>query len=584
MRIVPFCALTGTIPSASAAAIKGFNYGAQGMTQDSFQAAFKKAAELPDAPSFDSARLYTMIQEGTVSTPISAIPAAIATKTNLLLGVWCSAGQELVTNEIIALQSAIEQYGSAFTSLIQGISVGSEDLYRITPTALENNEYVGAGPDTIAKYIQQVRKAIVGTGASDAPIGHVDTWTAWVNSSNRAVIEAVDFVGMDAYPNFQVTMENNITSGKSLFLEALSYTKQAAGSKPVWITETGWPYSGEQIHDAVPSVENAKIYWDDVGCNIFGQVHTWWYDLYSPLFGILGNDVNAGPLFNLSCRNTQAIKSVRSSAVSVSSVRSPTNPHMGPTTAQPVSIPTPIPSAGFSLPSSLSITVTANATSSVTATSRPVTSPMIIQFPTSTCEDSTSRTCSTSTTAFSYLQVPQTSSKAPNSSPSDSCGTLLVPGYLFPHPIIPVDSREPNTPQGNSYNGNVSNTISSVFNFDIPPMDSDKTCSLIFLLPSEKSFTLKGTGGISVTQVQPATDNTTFADVIQQTSLENNVGAVNSVERDGTYVISKGSCRDIAGKAVGYLVSAIKGTRSSLGLEWFQDSGEPPIGLYMNIC
>merc|ERR1712093_168174 len=119
-----------------------------------------------------------MIQSGTDNSPISAIPAAIATDTKLFLGLWASAGQTIIDNEIAALTSAIEQYGEEFTSRVNGISVGSEDLYRISPTGLKNDPTgVGAGPAQIVSYIQQVRK--------DAESGHPSTENA------RSYCEAV---------------------------------------------------------------------------------------------------------------------------------------------------------------------------------------------------------------------------------------------------------------------------------------------------------------------------------------------------------------------------------------------------------
>lgn len=150
-----------------------------------------------------------MIQAGTTNTPTQAIQAAINTKTSLLLGLWGSGGQTAIDNEIAALKSAVAQFGSAFTDLIVGISVGSEDLYRISPTGIENMSGIGAGPDVISNYISQVRSAIAGTAASSKPVGHVDTWTAWVNGSNNAVISASDFIGMDG------------TSSKSSFFRLL---------------------------------------------------------------------------------------------------------------------------------------------------------------------------------------------------------------------------------------------------------------------------------------------------------------------------------------------------------------------------
>jgi len=206
--------------AASQASYIGFNYGStftdgSAKQQSDFKDEFTRAKNLVGTKGeFTSARLYTMIQGGTADTPISAIPAAIDTQTTLLLGLWASAGQADFTNEVTALTSAIKQYGTAFTSLIAGISVGSEDLYRISPTGIENDSGAGANPADLVNYINQVRAAIRGTSASGAPIGHVDTWTAWVNGTNDAVIDAVDWLGMDAckiLPVAQVCINYRLT-------------------------------------------------------------------------------------------------------------------------------------------------------------------------------------------------------------------------------------------------------------------------------------------------------------------------------------------------------------------------------------
>lgn len=102
---------------------------------------------------------------------------------------------------------------------------------------------VGAGPDVIAGYITQAKNYLTSVKVT-APVGHVDTWTAWVNASNNAVIDACDFIGMDAYPYFQTTMANSIENGNAIFWDAYEATKGAVGKKFVWITETGWPVSG----------------------------------------------------------------------------------------------------------------------------------------------------------------------------------------------------------------------------------------------------------------------------------------------------------------------------------------------------
>lgn len=338
-------ALAATV-STVMGAYQGFNYGSSftngaAKQQVDFEAEFRTARGLVSAPAggFTSARLYTMIvssspypchliprvpdlkslttkfveqQGGTQNAPISAIPAAIVTKTSLLLGLWASAGDAAFANELQALSSAIQQYGTALGGLVAGISVGSEDLYRISPTGVENKENPGAAPLTIAHYIKQVRDIIHNTALSGAPVGHVDTWTAWVNSSNEVVIDASDFLGFDGYPYFQKTQQNDIGHSKSLFDDALGATKAASQGKPVWITETGFPLSGKTVGQAVPSIQNAKYYWDQVGCPLFGNTNVWWYTMQdsapttpNPSFGLIGSTLTTTPLFDLSCNSGQ---------------------------------------------------------------------------------------------------------------------------------------------------------------------------------------------------------------------------------------------------------------------------------------
>lgn len=295
--------------TASGSIAKGFNYGSTGangaaLVESDFLTSFNTAKNLVGTSGFTSARLYTMIQAGTTNTPISAIPAAISSGTGLLLGLWASAGQANIDNEIAALQSAISQYGSAFTNLIEGISVGSEDLYRNSPTGILNMSGVGANPDDIVSFINQVKAAITGTAAAGKLVGHVDTYTAYINGSNSAVIAAADFLGMDAYPYFQNTEPNSIGDGPALFTSAYDQTVAVSQGKPVWITETGWPVSGPTENLAVPSTANALSYWDAVGCNFgFGKIPTYWYTLNdngaSPSFGVTTGSET--PLYDLSC-------------------------------------------------------------------------------------------------------------------------------------------------------------------------------------------------------------------------------------------------------------------------------------------
>lgn len=243
----------------------GFNSGATlddstAKQQTDFEKEFKTAQGLQGSPgSFNSVRLYTNVQSGTQDVPISAFPAALATNTSMLLGIWCS-GTTGIENELKALQSAISQYGQKFANLVVGISVGSEDVYRISESGMENNAGVGKEADEIVGFITQVRSSIANTPLSNKPVGHVDTWSAWANSSNSALIEAVDFVGTDLYPYYEKDKDNAFSNASTIFNYIYKETTSAAGKKPVWITETGWPNSGPVFGQAEASVDNAKSY------------------------------------------------------------------------------------------------------------------------------------------------------------------------------------------------------------------------------------------------------------------------------------------------------------------------------------
>ncbi|TFA99154.1 putative glucan endo-1,3-beta-glucosidase eglC [Trichoderma ghanense] len=306
-----------TAISAVNAAYTGFNYGStftngQPKAQTDFEAEFKTAAGLDGTDgAFTSARLYTMIQAGTANSPISAIPAALSTKTSLLLGLWASGGDAAFANEMAALKSTISQYcDQQLGDLVAGISVGSEDLYRITPTGIASHAGDGAQPGTLVNYISQVRAAIKGSCLADVPVGHVDTWNAWVLDSNKPVVDAVDWLGMDTYPYYEDTNQNSIANAKSLYQAALTKIQNAGPGKPVWVTETGWPVNGPKSGAAVASTANAREYWLQVGCPNFGKVNVWWYTLQdaapdapNPSFGVIGSQLTEKPLYDLSCKD-----------------------------------------------------------------------------------------------------------------------------------------------------------------------------------------------------------------------------------------------------------------------------------------
>ena len=544
--------------------------------------------------------LDTTIQGGTTNTPISAIPAAIATNTRLLLGLWASAGEAAIQNEIAALTAAISQYGTAFTNLIDGISVGSEDLYRISPTGIINKSGVGADPADVANYINQVRNAIANTAASGASIGHVDTWTAWVNNSNQAVIDASDWIGMDAYPYFQNTIPNGIDIGQEVFNDALGATRGAVGGKPVWITETGWPVSGPQENQAVADIPNAETYWKAVGCQYFGNTNTWWYTLQdalpdtpSPSFGIVGSAGGTTPLFDLTCgagtgasASSSLAPSASAQASSVASAVSQAATGGGAAPSQGSGSPGPSALQGSSAASAPSASVSGAPQAPVGSSAAPggVASSAVattLQTQPAASQPAGSQAPAPAPAQPVGAQQPAAAPSATSTATAGAAPASLSGAYEFPHLIVPVDKNQPNTALGTSYNGAFSPTVSSLFDFDIPPAYAGKTCTLVFFMPQledleTSSYELSGSGGLDAHGLSaPATQGTTYSNA---PAVSGAAGSVPNVAPGKTYVLSSGSCA--AGKTIGYEISAT----GSLSLNYFQDSNPSPIGLYITVA
>lgn len=187
--------------------------------------------------------------------------------------------------------------------------------------------------------------------------------------------------------------------------------------------------------------------------------------------------------------------------------------------------------------------------------------------PTST-STSTAAATSASTATASATATATASPPANN-----GCGTTLTSGnFEFPHLIVPIDSSSPDTAAGTQFNGKVTSTVSSIFNFDIPQSDSGKTCSLVFLFPKQadlqtSSFTFSGDGKIDFAALSGvATKSTTFHNA---PSVSKDLGTI-TVSPGNQYVVSTFSCP--AGKTVSYEMK----NAGSTSLEFFEDFNPSP--------
>jgi hypothetical protein len=169
--------------------------------------------------------------------------------------------------------------------------------------------------------------------------------------------------------------------------------------------------------------------------------------------------------------------------------------------------------------------------------------------------------------------VPTTATAASSTAPaSTGCPAALSGNYEYPHLIVPIDSSSPDTAKGTSFNGEVTSTVSSIFNFDIPASDSGKTCSLVFLFPKQanlqtSSYTFSGDGKIDVAELMsPATASTTYKNA---PGIQKDFGDF-TIAPGNSYSIATFSCP--AGQRVAF---EVKNAGSTM-LTYFQDYNPSP--------
>lgn len=171
----------------------------------------------------------------------------------------------------------------------------------------------------------------------------------------------------------------------------------------------------------------------------------------------------------------------------------------------------------------------------------------------------------------------------PSSSGSSACPTNLDGDYQYPHLIVPVNSTAPSDSYGTQYNGEISESVCSLFNFDIPADWSAGTCSVLFLLPQKEeletsNYTLSGSGGEAVfKELSAPADETTTWDSVPEAKGELGSWALEAGKR---FVVQSVECSAIADQTLGYEVCA----QGGLELEWFQDWNPSPIGLFVRKC
>ena len=150
-----------------------------------------------------------------------------------LVGAWL--GDDLEKNEK-EIESIIKVAKEGYADIV---AVGNEVLLR---GDLTEDEIIG--------HIQKVKQEI-----PNVPVGYVDAYFEFVN--HPRLCNLCDVILANCYPFWEgYPLEHSLAYLKNMYYKAVT----AAKGKKVIISETGWPNLGTPDRNAVPSYENALVY------------------------------------------------------------------------------------------------------------------------------------------------------------------------------------------------------------------------------------------------------------------------------------------------------------------------------------
>jgi len=150
-----------------------------------------------------------------------------------LVGAWLGTDRAKNEQELAGLVE-VARAGHA-----DMLAVGNEVLYR---EDLKEDELVEA--------IRRVKAAVPGI-----PVGYVDAY--YLFGLHPRIVDACDVLLVNCYPFWEAcSLEHSLGYMQGMHAQAVEVSQ----GKKVVISETGWPSAGESLGGAVPSSENALLY------------------------------------------------------------------------------------------------------------------------------------------------------------------------------------------------------------------------------------------------------------------------------------------------------------------------------------
>jgi glycoside/pentoside/hexuronide:cation symporter, GPH family len=152
----------------------------------------------------------------------------------VMMGAWIGKDDKENTTEI---QSLIRLINEGFLDMA---AVGNEVLFRKDQ---DEKKLLG--------YINEVRN-----NTNGVPISYVGIYNEFIEYPH--LVDACDQILINCYPFWEGA---HIQHASVYLQEMYKKTKDISKGKEIIITETGWPSSGQEIGEAIPSKENQMIYY-----------------------------------------------------------------------------------------------------------------------------------------------------------------------------------------------------------------------------------------------------------------------------------------------------------------------------------
>ncbi len=150
-----------------------------------------------------------------------------------LVGAWLGSDKEKNRLEIDNLVKLAEE------GLVDVAAVGNEVLYRDD-----------LSEDELLEYIEEVKERL-----PDIPVGYVDAYYEFVQRPR--ITKACEIILCNCYPYWEGTdIKDSFQHMRQMYYQV----KNVANGKRVIISETGWPNKGSSLGNAVPTQQNAMIY------------------------------------------------------------------------------------------------------------------------------------------------------------------------------------------------------------------------------------------------------------------------------------------------------------------------------------